>query len=207
MLERVYSTLGWFYSGLAVFATLLALTAVLSSREPQLSDPIPSDPSELVPEPESNLPDETNEFVSDPSGIVEDSSSVELTGDSGDSSSAETIASSDDMDALQTNTFDSSDSSATDSTSNVGVNAENFQAALAKGSEAAVLTQTAETEEEWTTVVSLWKSAIQDLEAIPSSADNWSQAQDKLTEYRANLEYAEAEVIKAVNTEARTSPY
>lgn len=67
---------------------------------------------------------------------------------------------------------------------------ENFQLAKNDAWKAAVLTQSANTREEWQTVVSYWQVAINRMKNILQGTDLRSQAQQKVAEYQRNLSYA-----------------
>ncbi|MEM9006424.1 MAG: hypothetical protein AAGE59_23220 [Cyanobacteria bacterium P01_F01_bin.86] len=69
-----------------------------------------------------------------------------------------------------------------------------FQSALDLAMEAAELTQTATTPQDWTLVANLWKDAITILDSIPESDPNHAIAEAKAAEYRDNLAYAESNI-------------
>ena len=71
---------------------------------------------------------------------------------------------------------------------------ESLQMALQKRTEAAELTQAAESSWEWQTVATAWEEALNLLKAIPESSSNYQSAQAKIEEYEGNLAYAQTNV-------------
>ncbi|MEH2290810.1 hypothetical protein [Nostoc sp.] len=69
--------------------------------------------------------------------------------------------------------------------------ADTFREAVNKAINAANLTQSAKSPDEWKTVVSQWQAAIALMKAVPSSSQNYIVAQQKISEYQRNLNYAE----------------
>lgn len=69
-----------------------------------------------------------------------------------------------------------------------------FRDAVNKAIEAANLTQTAKTSDEWNTVANAWQQAIGLMQSVPSSSPNYETAQAKVIEYQKNLEYASQNV-------------
>lgn len=67
---------------------------------------------------------------------------------------------------------------------------DSFKEAVNQAMSAAKLTQTAKTKEEWNQVMSLWEKAIVHLNLVPQTHPNYAKAQQKITEYQRNLEYA-----------------
>lgn len=70
--------------------------------------------------------------------------------------------------------------------------AEAWRLAINKATNAANLTQTAQTKAEWEAVASEWREAIALLKLVPESSPNYQQAQERLVSYPRNLEYAES---------------
>ncbi|MEO1257070.1 MAG: hypothetical protein AAFY41_19635, partial [Bacteroidota bacterium] len=66
-----------------------------------------------------------------------------------------------------------------------------FREAINLATEAAELTQTASTKEDWTTVANTWQQSIEKLYFISPGDPNYEKAQTKITEYGANLDYAQ----------------
>lgn len=56
--------------------------------------------------------------------------------------------------------------------------------------EAAILTQTAGTMEEWETIAGYWDRAIELMAAVPDTDPNYAQAQERVTTYTTNRDYA-----------------
>jgi hypothetical protein len=69
-----------------------------------------------------------------------------------------------------------------------------FQSALDLAAEAAELTQTASTAQDWVLVANLWQDAIAILDSIPESDPNHAMAEAKAAEYRDNLAYAQSNI-------------
>ncbi|MDZ8259227.1 hypothetical protein [Nostoc sp. ChiQUE01b] len=69
--------------------------------------------------------------------------------------------------------------------------ADTFREAVSKAINAANLTQSAKSPDEWKTVVSQWQAAIALMKTVPSSSPNYVVAQQKIIEYQKNLNYAE----------------
>lgn len=65
---------------------------------------------------------------------------------------------------------------------------------LEQGMRAAELTQSAELREDWVEVAMLWQNAIALLQSVIPSSQDYATAQQKITEYERNLEYAERNV-------------
>ena len=69
--------------------------------------------------------------------------------------------------------------------------AENpFRDAVNAATEAAELTQSAQTPADWQAVAALWETAIEGMGAVPADSPNYATAQDRLQSYPANLNYA-----------------
>ncbi|MEH1863094.1 MAG: hypothetical protein V7L21_34975 [Nostoc sp.] len=68
---------------------------------------------------------------------------------------------------------------------------DTFREAVSKAINAANLTQSAKSSDEWKTVVSQWEAAIALMKAVPSSSPNYVVAQQKIKEYQINLNYAQ----------------
>jgi hypothetical protein len=65
---------------------------------------------------------------------------------------------------------------------------------LNQGMRAAELTQSADLKEDWIEVAMVWQAAIAQLTAIPPDHPDYPLAQQKITEYQRNLDYAESNV-------------
>ncbi|MGG6294276.1 hypothetical protein ACQ4M4_07635 [Leptolyngbya sp. AN02str] len=75
----------------------------------------------------------------------------------------------------------------------------NYQLALDTGMAAATFAQTAASTEDWQGVSSLWSQAIERLNTIPQGDKNYAVAQQKLTEYQRNLNYAQQQATAIQN--------
>ncbi|AVH71062.1 hypothetical protein [Nostoc sp. 'Lobaria pulmonaria (5183) cyanobiont'] len=69
--------------------------------------------------------------------------------------------------------------------------ADTFREAVSKAINAANLTQSAKSPDEWKIVVSQWQAAIALMKAVPSSSPNYVVAQQKISEYQRNFNYAQ----------------
>jgi len=67
---------------------------------------------------------------------------------------------------------------------------DSFGDAVNAAMEAAEVTQTAKTPEEWGKVADLWDKSIELMKAVPEASENYQTAQQKAIEYQENLEYA-----------------
>lgn len=67
---------------------------------------------------------------------------------------------------------------------------DSFGDAVNAAVEAAEVTQTAQTPEEWSQVMDLWDKSIELMKAVPEASENYQTAQQKAVEYQENLEYA-----------------
>ncbi|MEH2313944.1 MAG: hypothetical protein V7K35_21665 [Nostoc sp.] len=72
---------------------------------------------------------------------------------------------------------------------------DTFREAVSKAINAANLTQSAKSPDEWKTVVSQWEAAIALMKTVPSSSPNYIIAQQKIIEYHKNLNYAEKNAV------------
>ncbi|MEH1969081.1 hypothetical protein [Nostoc sp.] len=72
---------------------------------------------------------------------------------------------------------------------------DTFREAVSKAINAANLTQSAKSPDEWKTVVSQWEAAIALMKTVPSSSPNYVIAQQKIIEYQKNLNYAEKNAV------------
>ncbi|MEH2165789.1 MAG: hypothetical protein V7K41_03760 [Nostoc sp.] len=71
------------------------------------------------------------------------------------------------------------------------IQTDTFREAVSKAINAANLTQSAKSPDEWKIVVSQWQAAIALMKIVPSSSQNYVVAQQKISEYQRNLNYAE----------------
>ncbi|HEY9652487.1 MAG TPA: hypothetical protein V6C95_17650 [Coleofasciculaceae cyanobacterium] len=65
-----------------------------------------------------------------------------------------------------------------------------FRDAVNKAMNAANLTQTASNKAQWSTVASNWQQAIDLMKSVPQANPKYQVAQQKITEYQNNLNYA-----------------
>ncbi|MBD2530288.1 hypothetical protein H6G97_12190 [Nostoc flagelliforme FACHB-838] len=68
---------------------------------------------------------------------------------------------------------------------------DTFREAVSKAMNAANLTQSAKSPDEWKIVVAQWEAAIALMKSVPSSSPNYLVAQQKIKEYQKNFDYAE----------------
>lgn len=64
---------------------------------------------------------------------------------------------------------------------------DSWREAVNKAQRAAVLAQTAQSQNEWIAVASEWQQAVKLVRAVPSTSPNYQKAQQKAEEYQANL--------------------
>jgi hypothetical protein len=83
---------------------------------------------------------------------------------------------------------------------------EAFRWAVNRAMSAAEITQTAETQDEWLTVVDWWKEAIQLMESVAFTNDEHKRAQEKVREYKENLAYAQRQ-SQAKNPVTTATPH
>ncbi|NEU84471.1 hypothetical protein G1O98_37240 [Nostoc sp. UIC10630] len=72
---------------------------------------------------------------------------------------------------------------------------DTFREAVSKAINAANLTQSAKSPDEWKTVVSQWETAIALMKTVPSSSPNYAIAQQKIIEYQKNITYAQKNAV------------
>ncbi|MDZ8034102.1 hypothetical protein [Nostoc sp. DedSLP04] len=72
---------------------------------------------------------------------------------------------------------------------------DTFREAVNQAINAANLTQSAKSPDEWKTVVNHWKGAIAFMKNVPSSSPNYAIAQQKIIEYQKNLNYVDKNAI------------
>lgn len=75
---------------------------------------------------------------------------------------------------------------------------DTFPHALEVATKAANLTQTAQLRAEWEEVAANWQEAIELLRLVPEDSPNLEAANAKVLEYENNLQYAQAQAVKAV---------
>jgi hypothetical protein len=72
---------------------------------------------------------------------------------------------------------------------------DTFREAVSKAINAANLTQSAKSSDEWKTVVSQWEAASALMKTVPSSSPNYAIAQQKIIEYQKNTTYAQKNAV------------
>lgn len=73
-----------------------------------------------------------------------------------------------------------------------------YQTAINRASSAFNMSQSAQSQDDWSLVVGRWQQAIDLLEDVPKSNPNHATAQSKLSEYRRNLDYAERQASRTI---------
>ncbi|MBD2513717.1 hypothetical protein H6G93_01585 [Nostoc sp. FACHB-973] len=80
---------------------------------------------------------------------------------------------------------------------------DTFREAVNKAINAANLTQSAKSPDEWKIVVNEWQGAMSTtgyayalMKNVPSSSPNYAIAQQKIIEYQKNLSYAQKNTVK-----------
>jgi predicted aspartyl protease len=68
---------------------------------------------------------------------------------------------------------------------------DNYNQAIGRASNAFSMSRLAQSSDDWKLVVDRWQQAIQMMTSVPQASVHHSQAQQKLTEYRRNLTYAQ----------------
>lgn len=71
---------------------------------------------------------------------------------------------------------------------------DSFRAAVNKAMQAAQLTQSAKSNQQWNTITISWQDAIDLMKAVPTSSPNYQVAQKKVYEYQRNLRYALSQI-------------
>lgn len=79
---------------------------------------------------------------------------------------------------------------------------DSFRWGVNRAMSAAELTQTAQSPREWQQVTTWWQEAIEFMEAVPVSNQNYAVARDRVGEYRKNLQYAEGRAKSASGQDA-----
>lgn len=80
-----------------------------------------------------------------------------------------------------------------------------FRWGVNRATSAAELTQTARSPREWQQVVNWWQEAIEFMESVPVSNQNYAVARDRVGAYRNNLQYAEQQAKTAAGQDSPTS--
>lgn len=72
-----------------------------------------------------------------------------------------------------------------------------FREAVNAAISAATLTQSAQSQDDWSTVAAQWQKAITLMKGVPASSPNYTVAQKKVSEYQLNLDYAQKAANRA----------
>ncbi len=72
-----------------------------------------------------------------------------------------------------------------------GVTVEPFRDAVNAAMQAANLAQVASSADEWRLVADFWEQAVKNMQAVPADHPRYETAQQKISEYQRNLEYAQ----------------
>lgn len=83
------------------------------------------------------------------------------------------------------------------------VTTDSYQRAIARASSAYTISQSAQSKDDWRLVASRWQQAIDLMAAVPIASTNHRNAQQKLPEYRRNLDYAQQQASRPT---ANTNP-
>ena len=75
--------------------------------------------------------------------------------------------------------------------------AGNYEKAIARATAAATITQSAQSQDDWRLVADRWQQAIRLMGAVPKTSNRQVQAQQKLTEYKRNLAYAQQQTRRS----------
>ncbi len=73
----------------------------------------------------------------------------------------------------------------------------NYEKAIARATAAATITQSAQSQDDWRLVADRWQQAIRLMGAVPKTSNRQVQAQQKLTEYKRNLAYAQQQTRRS----------
>lgn len=80
------------------------------------------------------------------------------------------------------------------------VEEDGFGEAVNSAMAASEAAQTAQTADEWSKVTELWGNAIELMQAVPETSENYQTAQQKVEEYQPNLEYAQKNAAMQVSS-------
>ncbi|NEO32039.1 MAG: hypothetical protein F6K36_16715 [Symploca sp. SIO3C6] len=89
----------------------------------------------------------------------------------------------------------------------LSAHSEEFRLAVNKAMNAADLTQSAQSSQEWNQVATNWQEAIDLMKAVPTSSSKYPLAQAKVNEYQRNLEYSQGNVEKKSSSTSEFSNY
>jgi hypothetical protein len=82
---------------------------------------------------------------------------------------------------------------------------DTFRWGVNRAMSAAELTQTARSSREWQQIVTWWQEAIEFMDSVPVSNQNYAIARNRVDEYRKNLQYAERRAKTATGSDSLTN--
>lgn len=91
--------------------------------------------------------------------------------------------------------------------SEIEINSNTFRDAINQGTKATNLAKKAKTETEWNEVAQQWQKAIELMQEIPASDSNYNIAQDRVSQYQKNLDYAQQISADKLQQQAGISSY
>lgn len=74
---------------------------------------------------------------------------------------------------------------------------DSYTSAIARASNAVIISQSAQSADDWRLAVSRWQQAIALMVAVPRSSTHYSEVQPKLTEYRRRMAYAQQQANRS----------
>ena len=77
---------------------------------------------------------------------------------------------------------------------------DSYQDAISKAIGAATITQSAQSQNDWTLIVGMWQGSINLMETVPKTSPNYASAQNKIKEYKGNLKFAQQMALKPPST-------
>ena len=81
---------------------------------------------------------------------------------------------------------------------------DSYQDAISKAIGAATITQSAQSQNDWSLIVGMWQGSINLMETVPKTSPNYASAQNKIKEYQGNLKFAQQMALKPIPTEQPT---
>ena len=79
-----------------------------------------------------------------------------------------------------------------------------YRQAIERASSAFVLSQSAQSQDDWSLVARRWQQAIDLMASVPTANPNHAQAQSKVVEYRNNLNYAKQQANRSTTAGANS---
>ncbi|WP_371417598.1 hypothetical protein, partial [Anabaena sp. UHCC 0187] len=77
---------------------------------------------------------------------------------------------------------------------------DSYQDAISKAIGAATITQSAQSQNDWTLIIGMWQGSINLMETVPKTSPNYASAQSKIKEYQGNLKFAQQMALKPPST-------